>query len=48
MATGFLISAVPALLVPKSLGARIPSSWLWIVPVVVTVVTLIHERRFFV
>ena len=48
MATAFLISAVPALLVPKSLGSRIPPSWLWIVPVVITVVTLIHERRFFV
>ena len=46
--TAGLFSGAVALVVPRSMAERLPAMWVWLIPVIVTVITLIYERRWFV
>ena len=41
------VSAAIALLVPRRLAERLPPSWAWAVPLVIVVLLLVYERRWF-
>jgi hypothetical protein len=48
VAAAAVVSAVIAALVPRQLGERLRPGWAWIVPLVIVVLLLIYERRWFV
>ena len=48
VAAAIVISAVVAVLVPRSLAERLRPGWSWVVPLVIVILLLIYERRWFV
>ncbi len=48
VASGVFGAAVLALLVPRTLADRLRPGWAWFVPLVIVVLLLIYERRWFV
>jgi hypothetical protein len=43
----FLVSFVGAIVVPRSIAARLPQSWTWGITAVVLVGIMVYERRWF-
>ena len=43
-----LVSAAIAMLVPRRLAERLGPGWAWAVPLVIVVLLLVYERRWFV
>jgi hypothetical protein len=44
---GFLVAAAGALIVPRSLAARVPDSWVWGIALSTLVIIAVYERRWF-
>jgi hypothetical protein len=42
-----VVSAAIALVVPRPLAERLGPSWAWVVPLVIVVLMLVYERRWF-
>ena len=47
VAAAAFVSAAIAWVVPLSLAERLRPSWAWIVPLVIAVLMLVYERRWF-
>ncbi len=48
LAVAFLVSAPIAVLIPRSLGNKIPATVAWLVPAIVLLAVLVYEKRWFV
>ena len=47
VAAAAFVSAAIAWVVPRSLAERLQPSWAWIVPLVIALLMLVYERRWF-